>query len=226
MSNAVNSTPALDLAAIKMVDTSKLKSTTTRLLVSFAQSSFGVPNLSVDSPTLKRSTILYAEFGQLSEKLFSAGDNDSIRGITREILDKLKASTAPAAKTAYEALNREAEPALKHSEELDQGETVFKNNLTEDREKTFEILGKILTTVASASNREEKEHSQEILNQLVTAEKTYENLNNAYEKLQKARITSNMQLGIFSQRGYDALPTKVGVAPPPPIQTQTTTLSK
>ncbi|HSW69462.1 MAG TPA: hypothetical protein VLI69_04825 [Gammaproteobacteria bacterium] len=203
-----------DLSAVKPVDTSKLKSTTARLLVGFMEGYLEIPSMPLN-PATARSTIVYTELGQLSEKLFSMSDDVSIRAVTTEILDKLKAATAPAAKASYEALNREAEPALKHHEELDENEKTFKKTLEEDREKTFAALKNLLIAVASSKTPEEEAHSQEILSQLESAEKTSKNLTTAFEKIMKARSNSNMQLRVISQRAYDALPSKVGVLPPP-----------
>jgi len=195
-----------NLAAIQPIEAPKL-STTARLLVSFAKVYFQVPDMPYGS-TLARSTTVFAGFGQLFEKLNSLSDDASVIGIAKEILGKLKTAGTPVAKATYDSLSRDAEPVLQHSEELTKKAELLRQSYYEDRDKTFKTLESILQMVAAAKNPIEKANSQEILNQLITAEKTRQSLKIELEKLEKARLVTYSQLGAISQKGFDALPSK------------------
>jgi len=188
------------------VDPSEFKSTTTRLLVAFTQNLCGAPELSSNNPALISATIISTTFAQSSEKLISLGESFEIQAVTKEILDKIKAVPTPAAKAVYEMHAPNAEAALKHSAELEQSEIQFKKTLTEERDKTIGALERILDTVSSVDNPDEKARSQEITNELKKLENTSTNLNNALDRLQNARQKSDDQLAKTATTLFNAMP--------------------
>lgn len=192
-----------DLASIKPAMVPGL-STTAQLLISLTKTYFDVPDMPYDS-TLARSASIYAEFSQLFEKLITVADNASIRSTTEEVLAKLKTVSTPSAKATYETASRDAGPVLEHSVELAKRAELFRKSFYEDRDKTFDALRNLLRAVAE---NPDKKGSQEILNQLITAEKTRKSLEAELNKLRESRLVSDRKLADILNVSLRALPPK------------------
>lgn len=187
-------------------------STTAQLIVALVKAYFDVLDRAYDT-VLARSASVFAGFGQAVEKMNSLNNDVSIRANAREILDTLKTVNTPSAKATYETLNSDASPALQKSEELEKNARLLYERIEADRQIAFKALENALN--ASDPN------SQEILNQLNTAEKTLQSLKVELEKLKKARAVNDGQLGKIAHSGYAALSSKErsSVSPPPTLTT-------
>lgn len=192
-----------DLATIKPAKVPGL-STTAQLLVSLTKTYFGVPDMEYGS-TLARSTNIYAGFGQLFEQLITLTDDKLIKATTEEVLDKLKAVTTPSAKATYETLNRDSGPILEQSTDLEKRAELFRKNCYEERDKTFDALRALLIAVAQ---NPDKKGSQEILNQLITAEKTRKSLAAELKDLTARTLVTHQQYANILNAAVKALPPK------------------
>jgi hypothetical protein len=201
---------ARTLENFKIADIPELKSSTAKLLFTFLKMYFNVPELPFNS-AVARCTRIYTEFGQLAGNLSSSNETSVLKSVAREMLEKLQYAAGPAAKSLYDILIREAEPLFKSTADLEAKESLAKGHCNENKDKTFQALAAILAAIAAAPDPKEKAYSQEILNQLSTAEKNRRALQVELEQLKKAQQATNSQLKSIYHRAYEAMPSKVGL---------------
>lgn len=187
---------------MKPVDTSLFKSTTARLLYGFAVDTLQTSAIPV-TPLKLKAAIIDTSLGQLSVALGELSDSATIRGVTNEVLERLKAATSPAAKAAYPKLSTDFQAAAESSKTLEAKEADLRKRFASERAKASQTLSAAL-----------KENDG---NKLAEAQTLLSTFKTQLADIIKAHIRNNALLSRIYTDARDAVPDKTNLPSLPPI---------